>query len=64
MQRFVFGVIFPSHIEEVENEKMHSPIMGFNNWKEALEKFVEHIGAINSAHNDAIVQFQSIQNQR
>ncbi|KAH7673951.1 Ribonuclease H-like protein [Dioscorea alata] len=26
---------------------------GFNNWKKALEKFVEHVGAMNSVHNDA-----------
>ncbi|XP_039130910.1 zinc finger MYM-type protein 1-like [Dioscorea cayenensis subsp. rotundata] len=37
---------------------------GFNNWKKALEKFIEHVGAVNSAHNDARVQFQSFQNQR
>ncbi|KAH7679456.1 Ribonuclease H-like protein [Dioscorea alata] len=38
--------------------------MGFNNWKKALEKFVEHIGAVNSMHNDARVKFQGFQSQR
>ncbi|KAH7660955.1 Ribonuclease H-like protein [Dioscorea alata] len=38
--------------------------IGFNNWKKALEKFVEHVGAVNSVHNDARIQFQSFQNQR
>ncbi|KAH7650966.1 Ribonuclease H-like protein, partial [Dioscorea alata] len=38
--------------------------MGFNNWKKALEKFVEHIGAVNSLHNDARVKFQGFQSQR
>ncbi|XP_039146840.1 zinc finger MYM-type protein 1-like [Dioscorea cayenensis subsp. rotundata] len=37
---------------------------GFNNWKKSLEKFVKHVGAVNSVHNDARVQFQSFQNQR
>ncbi|KAH7670424.1 Ribonuclease H-like protein [Dioscorea alata] len=38
--------------------------MGFNNWKKALEKFVKHIGAVNSLHNDARVKFQGFQSQR
>ncbi|KAH7668896.1 Ribonuclease H-like protein, partial [Dioscorea alata] len=38
--------------------------IGFNNWKKALEKFVEHVDAVNSVHNDARIQFQSFQNQR
>ncbi|KAH7650649.1 Ribonuclease H-like protein [Dioscorea alata] len=38
--------------------------MGFNNWKKALEKFVEHIGAVNSMHNDARVKFEGFQSQR
>ncbi|XP_039120602.1 zinc finger MYM-type protein 1-like [Dioscorea cayenensis subsp. rotundata] len=38
--------------------------MGITNWKKALEKFIEHIGAVNSAHNDARVQFQGFQSQR
>ncbi|KAH7681932.1 Ribonuclease H-like protein [Dioscorea alata] len=38
--------------------------MGFNNWEKALEKFVEHIGVVNSMHNDARVKFQGFQSQR
>ncbi|XP_039143947.1 LOW QUALITY PROTEIN: zinc finger MYM-type protein 1-like [Dioscorea cayenensis subsp. rotundata] len=37
---------------------------GFNNWKKSIDKFVEHVGAVNSVYNDARVQFQSFQNQR
>ncbi|XP_027062714.1 uncharacterized protein [Coffea arabica] len=37
---------------------------GFNNWKKAMERFNEHIGAVNSCHNDARIQFESFQDQR
>lgn len=31
--------------------------IGFNNWKKALKKFIEHIAAVNNAHNNVRVQF-------
>ncbi|XP_071912126.1 uncharacterized protein [Coffea arabica] len=37
---------------------------GFNNWKKAMERFNEHIGAVNSCHNDARIQFENFQDQR
>lgn len=37
--------------------------LGFNNWKKALEKFNSHVGAVNSCHNIARMQFESFRNQ-
>ncbi|XP_041995705.1 uncharacterized protein LOC121745823 [Salvia splendens] len=37
---------------------------GFNNWKNALEKFNQHVGAANSCHNNARIQFEAFQGQR
>ncbi|XP_042038332.1 zinc finger MYM-type protein 1-like [Salvia splendens] len=37
---------------------------GFNNWKNALEKFNQHVGAANSCHNNARIQFEAFQDQR
>ena len=41
---------------------------GFSKWgsilEKALEKFAKHVGDVNSAHNNARVQFQTFQNQR
>lgn len=37
---------------------------GFKNWKKALEKFKSHVGAPNSCHNNARIQFESFQDQR
>ncbi|XP_047979185.1 zinc finger MYM-type protein 1-like [Salvia hispanica] len=36
----------------------------FNNWKNALEKFNQHVGAANSCHNNARIQFEAFQDQR
>lgn len=37
---------------------------GFSNSKKAIERFQEHVGASNSAHNDARIQLQGFKNQR
>ena len=37
---------------------------GFTNWEKAIEKFNEHIGGINSPHNDCRIQCFGFQNQR
>ncbi|XP_057788934.1 uncharacterized protein LOC131005850 [Salvia miltiorrhiza] len=37
--------------------------IGFCNWKRALEKFNAHVGAVNSCHNNARIQFESFQDQ-
>ncbi|XP_042012264.1 uncharacterized protein LOC121760697 [Salvia splendens] len=37
---------------------------GFNNWKNAVEKFNQHVGAANSCHNNAWIQFEAFQDQR
>ena len=37
---------------------------GFTNWKKAIEKFNEHIGGVNSPHNDCRIQCFGFQNQR
>ncbi|XP_042027249.1 uncharacterized protein LOC121774438 [Salvia splendens] len=37
---------------------------GFNNWKNALQKFNQHVGAANSCHNYARIQFEAFQDQR
>ncbi|XP_042028087.1 zinc finger MYM-type protein 1-like [Salvia splendens] len=36
---------------------------GFCNWKRALEKFNAHVGAVNSCHNNARIQFEAFQDQ-
>lgn len=37
---------------------------GFDNWKRAIEKFTEHVGGVNSLHNEARILFEGFCNQR
>ena len=38
--------------------------VGFNNWKNAIEKFRSHVGGVNSVHNNARLHFDDFNNQR
>ncbi|XP_042446670.1 zinc finger MYM-type protein 1-like [Zingiber officinale] len=37
---------------------------GFINWKKAIEKFNEHVGGVDSAHNETRIQFEGFKNKR
>ncbi|XP_042022893.1 zinc finger MYM-type protein 1-like [Salvia splendens] len=37
---------------------------GCSNWKNALERFNFHVGAVNSCHNNARIQLEAFQDQR
>jgi hypothetical protein len=38
--------------------------VGYNNWKDAVERFKNHVGGVNSVHNNARLHFDDFNNQR
>jgi hypothetical protein len=38
--------------------------VGYNNWKDAVETFRNHVGSVNSVHNNARLHFDYFNNQR
>jgi hypothetical protein len=38
--------------------------VGYNNWKDAVERLKSHVGGVNSIHNNARLHFDDFNNQR
>jgi hypothetical protein len=38
--------------------------VGYNNWKDAIKRFRNHVGGVNSVHNNARLHFDDFNNQR